>query len=95
MDRRNFFKKIGITSLGVIVAPTVVVEIVKNIPKPGRILYGVIVPKCRRAGSNLFINYDLVNPEFISKLYRRYGNQKMNYFELLKSLHTNEKKKFF
>lgn len=99
MDRRDFFRRIGIMSLGVIVVPIAVVEVVKKITKPPKVLWGFIVPKRRRSGAHVIRNHygiyaegvfihDLPNPKLIKNLYRKYGNQKMNYFELLKSLNS-------
>jgi len=60
MDRRKFFQKIGIASLGVIIAPAVVAGVIKKAIKPQKVLYGVIVPKCRRTGFGLITNNDLI-----------------------------------
>lgn len=86
MDRRKFFKRIGFASLGVIVAPTVVAEVVKKATEPQRVLYGIIVPKPRRAGSHLMTGYDHTHLKFLKDLYKRYGNQKLNYFQWCNSL---------
>lgn len=84
MNRRGFFKKTGVASIGVIIAPSVIKEVIKEAPP--KEMFGVVIPKRRRSGSNLITNYDLTHPEFLKKLYKKYGNQK-SYFQLLKSLY--------
>lgn len=47
MDRRDFFKKTSITSLGLIFAPAVASVLIKE--QSARKMYGIIVPKRRRS----------------------------------------------
>ena len=63
MDRRSFFKGIGVIAAGIAVTPVVVAKVVENIPKP------------KREG---YMNVEwpdlTLSKKTINKLYARYGN---------------------